>query len=275
MVDESNAELYNITLTEEKEKRCDYEIHETIWNYFGSHVPRRGVKVCHSASDPGKHLRAASITVRKSPDSRTDPVYTANKGVVLDLIEANAAPGWHKVNTASGAGYIPVRYSALIFQGSGEQFDEPTGLEGSLSYYGAAIKLTGDYGIRVRFGIDIAAHDGGTIAGYTIKEYGVIADGEKQRAYYTENGAKYDKVSAVADGMALFAANIDNIAALKAEHSFVPYIIAENAKGEITHYGDEVKLSVYSVAIKLADEYAADSAEGQYIAALIAQANAE
>lgn len=216
-----------------------------------------------------------SITVRKSPDSRTDPVYTANKGVVLDLIEANAAPGWHKVNTASGAGYIPVRYSALIFQGSGEQFDEPTGLEGSLSYYGAAIKLTGDYGIRVRFGIDIAAHDGGTIAGYTIKEYGVIADGEKQRAYYTENGAKYDKVSAVADGMALFAANIDNIAALKAEHSFVPYIIAENAKGEITHYGDEVKLSVYSVAIKLADEYAADSAEGQYIAALIAQANAE
>ena len=216
-----------------------------------------------------------SITVRKSPDSRTDPVYTANKGVVLELIEADAAPGWHKVNTASGAGYISARYSTLIFQGSGEQFDEPTGLEGSLSYYGAAIKLTGDYGIRVRFGIEIAAHDGGTIAGYTIKEYGVIADGEKQRAYYTENGAKYDKVSAVADGMALFAANIDNIAALKAEHSFVPYIIAENAKGEITHYGDEVKLSVYSVALKLADEYAADSAEGQYIAALIAQANAE
>ena len=218
---------------------------------------------------------SSSITVRKSPDSRTDPVYTANKGVVLELIEANAAPGWHKVNTASGVGYIPARYSALIFQGSGEQFDEPTGLEGSLSYYGAAIKLSGDYGIRVRFGIDIAAHDGGTIAGYTIKEYGVIADGEKQRAYYTENGAKYDKVSAVADGMALFAANIDNIAALKAEHSFRPYIIAENAKGEITHYGDEVKLSVYSVAIKLADEYAADSAEGQYIAVLIAQANAE
>lgn len=218
---------------------------------------------------------SSSITVRKSPDSRTDPVYTANKGVVLELIEANAAPGWHKVNTTSGAGYISARYSTLIFQGSGEQFDEPTGLEGSLSYYGAAIKLTGDYGIRVRFGIEIAAHDGGTIAGYTIKEYGVIADGEKQRAYYTENGAKYDKVSAVADGMALFAANIDNIAALKAEHSFRPYIIAENAKGEITHYGDEVKLSVYSVAIKLADEYAADSAEGQYIAALIAQANAE
>lgn len=218
---------------------------------------------------------SSSITVRKSPDSRTDPVYTANKGVVLELIEANAAPGWHKVNTTSGVGYISARYSTLIFQGSGEQFDEPTGLEGSLSYYGAAIKLSGDYGIRVRFGIEIAAHDGGTIAGYTIKEYGVIADGEKQRAYYTENGAKYDKVSAVADGMALFAANIDNIAALKAEHSFVPYIIAENAKGEITHYGDEVKLSVYSVALKLADEYAADSAEGQYIAALIAQANAE
>lgn len=216
-----------------------------------------------------------SITVRKSPDSRTDPVYTANKGVVLELIEANAAPGWHKVNTTSGVGYIPARYSTLIFQGSGEQFDEPTGLEDSLSYYGAAIKLSGDYGIRVRFGIEIAAHDGGTIAGYTIKEYGVIADGEKQRAYYTENGAKYDKVSAVAGGMALFAANIDNIAALKAEHSFRPYIIAENAKGEITHYGDEVKLSVYSVALKLADEYAADSAEGQYIAALIAQANAE
>ena len=55
----------------------------------------------------------------------------------------------------------------------------------------------------------------------------------------------------------------------------MPYIIAENAKGEITHYGDEVKLSVYSVALKLADEYAADSAEGQYIAALIAQADAE
>lgn len=218
---------------------------------------------------------SSSITVRKSPDSRTDSVYTANKGTVLELIEANAAPGWHKVNTASGAGYIPARYSSLIFQGSGEQFDEPTGLEDSLSYYGAAIKLTGDYGIRVRFGIDVAAHDGGTIAGYTIKEYGVIADGEKQRAYYTENATRYDKVSAVADGMALFAANIDNIAALKAEHSFVPYIIAENAKGEITHYGDEVKLSVYSVAVKLADEYAADSAEGQYIAAIIAQANAE
>ena len=218
---------------------------------------------------------SSSITVRKSPDSRTDPVYTANKGVVLELIEADAAPGWHKVNTASGAGYIPVRYSTLIFTGKGEQFDEPTGLEDSLSYYGAAIKLTGDYGIRVRFGIDVAAHDGGTIAGYTIKEYGVIADGEKQRAYYTENATRYDKVSAVADGLALFAANIDNIAALKAEHSFVPYIIAENAKGEITHYGDEVKLSVYSVAVKLADEYAADSAEGQYIAALIAKADAE
>ena len=211
-----------------------------------------------------------NISVWPEPDSMTTALCTVEKGTVLELIEANAAPGWHKVNTASGAGYIPVRYSALIFQGSGEQFDEPTGLEGSLSYYGAAIKLSGDYGIRVRFGIEIAAHDGGTIAGYTIKEYGVIADGEKQRAYYTENGAKYDKVSAVADGMALFAANIDNIAALKAEHSFVPYIIAENAKGEITHYGDEVKLSVYSVAIKLADEYAADSAEGQYIAALIA-----
>ena len=218
---------------------------------------------------------SSSITVRKSPDSRTDPVYTANKGVVLELIEANAAPGWHKVNTTSGVGYISARYSTLIFQGSGEQFDEPTGLEDSLSYYGAAIKLSGDYGIRVRFGIDIAAHDGGTIAGYTIKEYGVIADGEKQRAYYTENGAKYDKVSAVADGMALFAANIDSIAALKAEHSFRPYIIAENAKGEITRYGDEVKLSVYSVAEKLKGEYAQDSAEGQYIAALIAQANAE
>ena len=216
-----------------------------------------------------------NISVWPEPDSMTTALCTVEKGTVLELIEANAAPGWHKVNTASGAGYIPARYSTLIFQGSGEQFDEPTGLEGSLSYYGAAIKLTGDYGIRVRFGIDIAAHDGGTIAGYTIKEYGVIADGEKQRAYYTENGAKYDKVSAVADGMALFAANIDNIAALKAEHSFVPYIIAENAKGEITHYGDEVKLSVYSVALKLADEYAADSAEGQYIAALIAQANAE
>lgn len=211
-----------------------------------------------------------NISVWPEPDSMTTALCTVEKGTVLELIEANAQPGWHKVNTASGAGYIPVRYSALIFQGSGEQFDEPTGLEGSLSYYGAAIKLSGDYGIRVRFGIDIAAHDGGTIAGYTIKEYGVIADGEKQRAYYTENGAKYDKVSAVADGMALFAANIDNIAALKAEHSFVPYIIAENAKGEITHYGDEVKLSVYSVALKLADEYAADSAEGQYIAALIA-----
>lgn len=216
-----------------------------------------------------------NISVWPEPDSMTTALCTVEKGTVLELIEANAAPGWHKVNTASGAGYIPARYSTLIFQGSGEQFDEPTGLEGSLSYYGAAIKLSGDYGIRVRFGIDIAAHDGGTIAGYTIKEYGVIADGEKQRAYYTENGAKYDKVSAVADGMALFAANIDNIAALKAEHSFRPYIIAENAKGEITHYGDEVKLSVYSVALKLADEYAADSAEGQYIAALIAQANAE
>ena len=211
-----------------------------------------------------------NISVWPEPDSMTTALCTVEKGTVLELIEANAAPGWHKVNTASGAGYIPARYSTLIFQGSGEQFDEPTGLEDSLSYYGAAIKLSGDYGIRVRFGIEIAAHDGGTIAGYTIKEYGVIADGEKQRAYYTENGAKYDKVSAVADGMALFAANIDNIAALKAEHSFVPYIIAENAKGEITHYGDEVKLSVYSVAIKLADEYAADSAEGQYIAALIA-----
>lgn len=216
-----------------------------------------------------------NISVWPEPDSMTTALCTVEKGTVLELIEANAAPGWHKVNTTSGAGYIPARYSTLIFQGSGEQFDEPTGLEDSLSYYGAAIKLSGDYGIRVRFGIDIAAHDGGTIAGYTIKEYGVIADGEKQRAYYTENGAKYDKVSAVADGMALFAANIDNIAALKAEHSFRPYIIAENAKGEITHYGDEVKLSVYSVAIKLADEYAADSAEGQYIAALIAQANAE
>ena len=216
-----------------------------------------------------------NISVWPEPDSMTTALCTVEKGVVLELIEANAAPGWHKVNTASGAGYIPARYSTLIFQGSGEQFDEPTGLEDSLSYYGAAIKLSGDYGIRGRFGIYIAAHDGGTIAGYTIKEYGVIADGEKQRAYYTENGAKYDKVSAVADGMALFAANIDNIAALKAEHSFRPYIIAENAKGEITHYGDEVKLSVYSVAIKLADEYAADSAEGQYIAALIAQANAE
>lgn len=216
-----------------------------------------------------------NISVWPEPDSMTTALCTVEKGVVLELIEADAAPGWHKVNTASGAGYIPARYSTLIFTGKGEQFDEPTGLEGSLSYYGAAIKLSGDYGIRVRFGIEIAAHDGGTIAGYTIKEYGVIADGEKQRAYYTENGAKYDKVSAVADGMALFAANIDNIAALKAEHSFVPYIIAENAKGEITHYGDEVKLSVYSVALKLADEYAADSAEGQYIAALIAQANAE
>ena len=216
-----------------------------------------------------------NISVWPEPDSMTTALCTVDKGTVLELIEANAAPGWHKVNTASGAGYIPARYSTLIFQGSGEQFDEPTGLEGSLSYYGAAIKLSGDYGIRVRFGIDIAAHDGGTIAGYTIKDYGVIADGEKQRAYYTENGAKYDKVSAVADGMALFAANIDSIAALKAEHSFRPYIIAENAKGEITHYGDEVKLSVYSVALKLADEYAADSAEGQYIAALIAKANAE
>ena len=216
-----------------------------------------------------------NISVWPEPDSMTTALCTVEKGTVLELIEANAAPGWHKVNTASGAGYIPVRYSALIFQGSGEQLDEPTGLEDSLSYYGAAIKLSGDYGIRVRFGIDIAAHDGGTIAGYTIKEYGVIADGEKQRAYYTENGAKYDKVSAVADGMALFAANIDNIAALKAEHSFVPYIIAENAKGEITHYGDEVKLSVYSVAEKLKGEYAQDSAEGQYIAALIAKANAE
>lgn len=216
-----------------------------------------------------------NISVWPEPDSMTTALCTVEKGTVLELIEANAAPGWHKVNTASGAGYIPARYSTLIFQGSGEQFDEPTGLEDSLSYYGAAIKLSGDYGIRVRFGIDIAAHDGGTIAGYTIKEYGVIADGEKQRAYYTENGAKYDKVSAVADGMALFAANIDNIAALKAEHSFRPYIIAENAKGEIMHYGDEVKLSVYSVALKLADEYAADSAEGQYIAALIAKANAE
>lgn len=216
-----------------------------------------------------------NISVWPEPDSMTTALCTVEKGTVLELIEANAQPGWHKVNTASGAGYIPVRYSALIFQGSGEQFDEPTGLEGSLSYYGAAIKLSGDYGIRVRFGIEIAAHDGGTIAGYTIKEYGVIADGEKQRAYYTENGAKYDKVSAVADGMALFAANIDNIAALKAEHSFRPYIIAENAKGEITHYGDEVKLSVYSVAEKLKGEYAQDSAEGQYIAALIAQANAE
>lgn len=216
-----------------------------------------------------------NISVWPEPDSMTTALCTVDKGTVLELIEANAAPGWHKVNTTSGVGYIPARYSTLIFQGSGEQFDEPTGLEDSLSYYGAAIKLSGDYGIRVRFGIEIAAHDGGTIAGYTIKEYGVIADGEKQRAYYTENGAKYDKVSAAADGLALFAANIDNIAALKAEHSFVPYIIAENAKGEITHYGDEVKLSVYSVAIKLADEYAADSAEGQYIAALIAQANAE
>ena len=216
-----------------------------------------------------------NISVWPEPDSMTTALCTVEKGTVLELIEANAAPGWHKVNTASGAGYIPARYSTLIFQGSGEQFDEPTGLENSLSYYGAAIKLSGDYGIRVRFGIDIAAHDGGTIAGYTIKEYGVIADGEKQRAYYTENGAKYDKVSAVADGMALFAANIDNIAALKAEHSFVPYIIAENAKGEITHYGDEVKLSVYSVAEKLKGEYAQDSAEGQYIAALIAKANAE
>ena len=216
-----------------------------------------------------------NISVWPEPDSMTTALCTVEKGTVLELIEANAAPGWHKVNTTSGVGYIPARYSTLIFQGSGEQFDEPTGLEDSLSYYGAAIKLSGDYGIRVRFGIDIAAHDGGTIAGYTIKEYGVIADGEKQRAYYTENATRYAKVYAVADGMALFAANIDNIAALKAEHSFVPYIIAENAKGEITHYGDEVKLSVYSVAIKLADEYAADSAEGQYIAALIAQANAE
>ena len=216
-----------------------------------------------------------NISVWPEPDSMTTALCTVEKGVVLELIEANAAPGWHKVNTASGAGYIPARYSALIFQGSGEQFDEPTGLEDSLSYYGAAIKLSGDYGIRVRFGIEIAAHDGGTIAGYTIKEYGVIADGEKQRAYYTENGAKYDKVSAVVDGMALFAAYADNIAALKAEHSFRPYIIAENAKGEITHYGDEVKLSVYSVAVKLSNEYAADSAEGQYIAALIAKADAE
>lgn len=216
-----------------------------------------------------------NISVWPEPDSMTTAVCTIDKGTVLELIEANAAPGWHKVNTTSGAGYIPVRYSSLIFQGSGEQLDEPTGIEDSLSYYGAAIKLTGDYGIRVRFGIDVAAHDGGTIAGYTIKEYGVIADGEKQRAYYTENATRYDKVSAVADGMALFAANIDNIAALKAEHSFVPYIIAENAKGEITHYGDEVKLSVYSVAEKLKGEYAQDSAEGQYIAAIIAQANAE
>lgn len=217
----------------------------------------------------------SSTNVRKEADSTSEPVGTAMKGVNYTLIEANAAPGWHKINTPDGVGYITARYSTLIFQGSGEQLDEPMGLEGSLSYYSAAIKLSGEYGIRVRFGIDIAAHDGGAIAGYTIKEYGVIADGEKQRAYYTENGTKYDKVSAVADGMALFAANIDSIAAPKVEHSFVPYIIAENANGEITHYGDEIKLSVYSVAVKLADEYAANSAEGQYIAALIAKADAE
>lgn len=217
----------------------------------------------------------SSTNVRKEADSTSAKVYTAKKGENYTLIEANAAPGWHKINTPDGVGYITARYSTLIFRGSGEQLDEPTGLEDSLSYYGAAIKLTGDYGIRVRFGIDVAAHDGGTIAGYTIKEYGIIADGEKQRAYYTENATRYDKVSAVTDGLALFAANIDNIAALKAEHSFVPYIIAENAKGEITHYGDEVKLSVYSVAEKLKGEYAQDSAEGQYIAALIAKADAE
>ena len=74
-----------------------------------------------------------SISVWPEPDSMTTALCTVEKGTVLELIEANAVPGWHKVNTASGAGYIPVRYSALIFQGSGEQFDEPTGLEDSLS----------------------------------------------------------------------------------------------------------------------------------------------
>ena len=216
-----------------------------------------------------------NISVWPEPDSMTTALCNVDKGTVLELIEANAQPGWHKVNTASGEGYIPARYSTLIFQGSGEQLDEPTGLEASLGYCGAAIRLSGDYGIRVRFGIDIAAHDAGKLAGYTIKEYGVIADGERQRAYYTENGEKYDRVSAIAGGKALFAAYADNITALKAEHSFRPYIIAENAEGEITHYGDEVKLSVYSIAEKLKGEYAADSAEGQYIAALIAKADAE
>ena len=218
-----------------------------------------------------------SISVRKSPDSRTSLIYTAKKGVVLELIEANAAPGWHKVKTTSGVGYIPARYSTLIFSGTGEDLDETTGLETVLSYYGAAIKLSGEYGLRVRFGISEETHDSASAYGYTIKEYGIIVDGEKQSAYYTENGALYDKVSGIDSGTVLFAAKIENIPAdgLKTEHSFKPYIVAENGNGTVTYTGDEVKISVYDTAKKLEAEYDASSEEGAYIAALIAAADAE
>ncbi len=218
-----------------------------------------------------------SIEVRESPDSRTSSIYTAKKGVVLELIEANAAPGWHKVSTANGAGYISARYSALIFSGTGEDLDESTGLETVLSYYGAAVKLSGEYGLRVRFGISEETHDSASAYGYTIKEYGIIVDGEKRSAYYTENGTLYDKVSGIDSGTVLFAAKVENISAdgLKTEHSFKPYIVAENENGTVTCTGDEVKISVYDTAKKLEAEYDASSEEGAYIAALIAAADAE
>lgn len=296
---------------------------------------------------------SSSISVRTLPDSRSSSVYTAKKGVVLEILQANAAPGWHKVKTANGAGYIPARYSSLIFQGSAAEtqnkytvslplesgfdgsmilldgvmleaqtqngcvvafcdscehsiaqlfsadggmmvwrlsFDEASGeytvieipeLKNALEYCGAAIRLSGDNGLRVRFGLNAAAHDSGSIAGCTIKEYGVLCgtadNNEKLPAFYEQGGIKYDKISAVEGGLLLFEAKREglNKAELKQEYVFRPYIILNDAEGDITIYGAQVSISAYSVAQKLAAQglYAENTPQGQYIAALLAAAS--
>lgn len=303
----------------------------------------------------------SSISVRTLPDSRASIVYTAQKGVVLELIEANAAPGWHKVNTSSGVGYIPARYSTLLFEGKQQiaenrytisvpteegllyesifidgvprecdvnestisyvtdnkehtvvqtyysdgsmrvwllSFDEEKGdyaaeelteLRNELTYSGAAIRLSGEYALRVRFGLSTDIHDTLSIASYTVKEYGImraesedelynIETAERIPAFYEHDGVKYDKISAVSEGKLLFAAKTEGIstAKLKAKYFFRSYIILCQSDSEIIIYGNAVSTSVYETAVKLsnAPEYGEATAQGQYIAALIAAADA-
>ncbi len=303
----------------------------------------------------------SSISVRSMPDSRSSVVYTAKKGVVLELIEANAAPGWHKVNTSSGAGYIPVRYSTLLFGGERQSaenrytvalpredglmyesifidgepcecetdsnsvsyvtdnkehtlaqlyysdgsmrvwllsFDEESNdytadelseFNNELSYSGASIRLSGEYGLRVRFGLNVDIHDTLNVALFTVKEYGIMqakSENElyntetavKYPAFYETDGVRYDKVSAISEGKLLFAAKLEGVSVdeLKVQYFFRPYIVLFQGDKEITIYGNAVDASVYEIAKELSDaaEYGMDTAQGQYIAALIAAADA-
>lgn len=211
-------------------------------------------------------------------------VLTAN---VYDTAATSAVVYEYSATNAT----VPVgMYVWLLSYSGGYQAAPVPGLEDLLTYHGFSIRIRGKSGIRFKSGISQTTKKTlltTGVNGYKLIEYGHIAIlpnslggypavkggtySRSAKSYWTENGKTTDYVAETVSGRDRFTVVLYNIAEANYDknYGFRAYAVLSNGTKSVTLYGPLVGRSIYYVAKVVVNDYAAGTAERQYVQSIL------